>query len=268
MIDLKIAIPILYKQIIIAIILLVVFISLLPGCKAQNAILATDDFETDTLNKIWTNDKFIPGALNMQSHHVRTGKKAATLTLHQGDQIDQEKGTKFERAELIESKILNSSENLNYEYSFSLFLPDNFPNVPTRLVIAQWKQKCSLGDCVPNNPLIAVRYVSGELFITLQTGIESERVVMYKISENLLNKWNDFKFQIRFSEKQNGRLIVWLNEKKVVNFSGMTAYPIANSTGYKDPKVFYFKFGLYRDTMPQPMTIGIDNYKKSQLQKL
>ena len=34
---------------------------------------------------------------------------------------------------------------------------------------------------------------------------------------------------------------------------------------YRDPSRFYFKMGLYRDVMPQPMTVYIDEYSKRQM---
>jgi hypothetical protein len=65
-----------------------------------------------------------------------------------------------------------SKEDMTYEYSFSDFIPSDFPIVPIRLVIAQWKQDCSgNAPCDNDSPVVAVRYVSGVLRITRQTGI-------------------------------------------------------------------------------------------------
>jgi hypothetical protein len=43
----------------------------------------------------------------------------------------------------------------------------------------------------------------------------------------------------------------------VVDFRGPTAYPENSTTGYRSPSLFYFKMGLYRDLMAEPMTIYI-----------
>jgi hypothetical protein len=222
-----------------------------------------DDFESDSLQSIWTKEKFIPGALEIQSIHVRSGEKAAKLTLHQGDQIDKEKGSNLERAELREPKSLMAKEDGNYSYSFSLFLPSDFPIVPTRLVIAQWKQNCQSGNCDPNNPVIALRYESGVFRITLQVG--PEKTTLYSQTESILNKWMDFRFNIRFSRNQDGRISAWMDNNEIIDYKGVTAY--SETFGYPVQGNFYFKLGLYRDQMVQPMTIYIDDYKKQQIKK-
>ena len=125
-----------------------------------------DNFETDHLSAVWDDRKFLPGALEIQSEIVRGGKGAAKITLRPGDQIPQEKGTILERAELTESEKFWSSEDVLYAYEFSIFLPLDFPFDSTRLVIAQWKQECTIDSCTPDNPLIAIRYVADRLYIT------------------------------------------------------------------------------------------------------
>lgn len=246
-----------------SIILIVVLLSL-TSCKPNRLPDINDNFESDSLNKIWSNDKFIPGALSFQSKYIRSGNKAAMIIIRQGDQIDEEKGTILERAELKESKKLFSRENTNYAYSFSIFLPPDFPIAPTRLVIAQWKQDCQSGDCNPNNPVIALRYASGEFFVTLQVG--PNKTTLYSQKESIINQWLDFKFHIRFSRNRDGGIKAWLNDKQIIDFEGVTAY--SQTFGYPMPGNFYFKIGLYRDQMLQPMTIYIDDYMKHHISKL
>lgn len=233
-------------------------------CRSDRMTNIHDNFESDSLSKIWSNDKFVSGGLKIQSKYTRSGYRAAMLTLNQGDQIDKEIGTINERAELKESKKLFSSENSNYSYSFSIFLPPDFPLVPTRLVIAQWKQDCEYGDCDPNSPVIALRYQSGQFLVNIQVG--PDRTTLYTQTDSILNKWLDFKFNIRFSRKPDGIIKAWLNDKPIIDYEGVTAY--SQDFGYPFPGVFYFKIGLYRNTMVQPMTIYIDDYKKQSIPKL
>jgi len=54
-----------------------------------------------------------------------------------------------------------------------------------------------------------------------------------------------------------------LNEKQGNNFKGITCY--ASIKGYPGKSHFYFKTGLYRDVMSQPMTIYIDEYRKKEI---
>ena len=224
-----------------------------------------DGFETKTLSKVWDTSRFEPGAVMMQSEIVRSGHGAAKITVRAHDIY--EAGTKgnlpTERAELMEARELVSKEGGNYEYSFSMFIPADFPIVPTRLVIAQWKQYCPSGDCLYDNPVIAVRYVSGVLRITHKIG--AKEATLYRTEAELRNRWLDFKFQIRFSADPEGRIKAWLDNKQIVDYAGANAYPEDKQTGFAAPGWFFFKMGLYRDPMAQPMTIYIDEYRKKGL---
>jgi len=154
-----------------------------------------------------------------------------------------------------------SAEYRDYSYSFSVLLPADFPVVPTRLVIAQWKQNCQSGNCDPDNPVIALRYESGEFRITLQNS--PHKITLFSQKENILGRWMDFKFNIRFSRGQDGRIRVWKDDKEIIDYQGVTAYN--QKFGYPEPGNFYFKIGLYRDKMVEPMTIYIDGYQKNEI---
>jgi len=239
----------------------IIFILLGPACKEQNFPKISDGFESKKLSNIWRSDKFIPGDLEIQSNIVKSGKYAAKLTLHPGDQIDDEKGTILERAEIMEARKFISVEDRLYAYKFSLFLPAEFPVDSTRLVIAQWKQDCKSGKCDPGNPIIAFRFSSGKLDITLQTG--PEKTVLYSLPNDIRNQWLDFKFTIRFSRQQNGLIKAYLNNQKIIDYSGITAY--IKKYGYPFPGRFYFKTGLYRDKVDKTMVIYVDDFEKYQI---
>lgn len=242
--------------------MLLVLLAAMFSCKSTVGIY--DDFEAPVLNKIWTNDRMVEGAFKTQSKIVRSGHSAAMITLKSGD-VYQEgvgKSKDTERDELREAKKLSSIEGKMYEYRFSLFLPDSFPIVSTRLVIAQWKQRCEGNDsCSNDSPVIAIRYVSGKLSVTLQS--DTARKTIFKTTEEVRNRWLDFKFKIRFSRLRDGQIHAWLNEKQIVNYAGPTCY--SSKKGYPAKSTFYFKMGLYRDLMPEPMTIYVDEYRKVEL---
>jgi len=225
-----------------------------------------DGFETSSLSKVWDTDRFVPGAVEMQTNIVRAGRGAAKITLRARDTFEAgiNGGKDSERDELLEARKLTSRENAAYEYSFSMFIPTNFPIVPVRLVIAQWEQDCPEGgNCQDDSPVVAVRYVSGVLKITHQTG--PHQTTLFETKEELRGRWLDFRFQMRFSTNENGRVMAWLNDKPVVDYTGVNAYPENATTSYPSPSRFYFKMGLYRDLMAQPMTIFIDEYRKKEL---
>jgi polysaccharide lyase-like protein len=225
-----------------------------------------DSFETPKLSRIWETDKFEPGAVTMQSQIVRAGHGAAKVVLHSRDRFEAgvDGDADSERAELTEASKLVSKEDETYEYSFSMFIPLDFPIVPIRLVIAQWKQACEgHPQCGNASPVVALRYTSGTLQITHQIG--PHRKPLFETREDLRGKWTDFRFRIRFTPRENGLLQAWLNGRPAVDYRGVNAYAEDAATGYPNPSLFYFKMGLYRDVMPEPMTLYIDEYKKTQL---
>ena len=82
---------------------------------------------------------------------------------------------------------------------------------------------------------------------------------------DLRGQWSDYRFIIRFSPGPSGLIQGWRNGEQVVNYHGPTAYEENEQTGYDRPSAFYFKMGLYRDLMPEPMTIYLDEYRKREL---
>jgi hypothetical protein len=218
-----------------------------------------DGFEAATVGRDWDTRKLPPGTFAFQRTVVRAGAQALQLTVREGDQVPEERGSILERAEMEEAKRLEAVVGATYEYAFSLYLPKDFPVVATRLVIAQWKQRCAAETCTPDNPTIAVRYSSGELLVTHQT--DAERRTLYRTTEELRNRWLDFRFRIRFSRQPDGLIAAWLDDKPIVHHTGLNAYP--DGSGYEDR--FYFKVGLYRDRMPEPMTMYVDEYRKTRV---
>lgn len=233
----------------------------LAGCADRSRTAVFDGFESESLADHWETKRFLPGAVQIQSRVVRAGKRAAGITLRAGDQIPQERGTKLERAELQEPRSLWAREGSSARYSFSLFLPADFPVTPTRLVIAQWKLNCPRDACTPDNPVIAVRYQSGELSINKQVSERQE--ILYRTRDDIRGRWLDFTFEIAFSRASNGRIRAWIGDSMAIDHQGATAYPKAG--GYTGSGRFYFKVGLYRDRMPQPMTVYLDEYRKQPL---
>ncbi|MGP8260458.1 MAG: polysaccharide lyase [Acidobacteriaceae bacterium] len=251
--------------------LIPVFATLLvlsTGCRrSATPINVYDGFDGPKLSPLWETTRVAPGAVQMQSELVRAGRGAVRITLRPRDVfepgVDGDADT--ERDELLEETKFNSRENVAYEYSWSMYLPADFPIVPVRLVVAQWKQDCTgTAPCSNDSPLLAVRYIDGVLSIT-QTFGRSEKTVLYEEKRDLRGRWLDLRFQVRFTPQANGFVRAWLDGKQVVDFTGVTANAENAATGYPAPSYYYFKMGLYRDIMPQPMTIYLDEYRKKQL---
>jgi hypothetical protein len=203
----------------------------------------------------------------MQSKLVRAGKQAVAITVHSNDKFEagQNGNKNSERDELREANELISRENVPYEFSFSMFFPTDFPIVPVRLVIAQWKQYCLEGvtACDDQSPVLALRYIGGELLITQD--IEHKHIILFRQKTEFRARWLDFRIRAVFTPRSDGRETVWLDGKQIVDYTGITADQEGPEFGYSSPGRFYFKMGLYRDVMKEPMTVYIDEYSKSEL---
>jgi hypothetical protein len=224
-----------------------------------------DGFETQKLSPIWSTKRLVLNSMKLQHEIVRKGKTALEITIHPMDRFAPatEEGNASERDEISEADNLLSVENHTYSYQFSIFLPKTFPIVTTRLVLAQWKQECPVEPCSPNNPVVALRYVNGDLYITAQS--DEKKKTIFSSREEFRGKWLDFRFEIRFSRDDTGFVKVNLDKKEVANFKGPTAFP--EKGNYPKPSLFYFKMGLYRDLMKEPMSVFIDEYKKTEIGK-
>jgi hypothetical protein len=231
-----------------------------------------DGFESAALSNLWETSRFAPGAVEMESAVVRAGQGAVKITVRPHDKFEAGPGgdADSERDELLEARRLVSRQNTGYEFSFSMFFPKDFPIVPTRLVIAQWKQYChgllehAVAPCSDDSPVLALRYIGGELRITQD--IDRKLVMLYRQKGEFRGKWLDFRVQARFTPHPDGRVKVWLDGKPLVDYTGVTADDENATTGYANPSYFYFKMGLYRDLMTEPMTVYIDEYRKRQLE--
>lgn len=227
-----------------------------------------DGFETPALSNLWETSRFTPGAIEMQSAIVRAGHGAVRITVHSRDTFEagQNGDADSERDELLEARALTAREATPYEFSWSMYFPPDFPIVPVRLVVAQWKQYCRSDTnpvCSDDSPVLAVRYIGGVLRITQD--LAHKLTVLYEVKTDLRSRWLDLRFRVRFTPSTDGRIQAFLDGKQVVDFHGVTANAEDTATGYTSPGYYFFKMGLYRNVMSQPMTIYLDEYRKRQL---
>ncbi|GEM_PF-2689061 len=215
-----------------------------------NSMMQTlfDDFESSSIASFWLpgdygSGLYVSGAIKVSTNYARTGSNSVQITIHQGDiERPGDAGTRVERDELDSGHFpLRGREAW---YGFSFLIPENFPILDNRLVISSCKQS----DV--SRPLTAQRFRNGKHTLTVESqGLKKE----YRLPPLPLGKWVDMIYHARYSAEQDGIFQVWMNGKQVVSYSG----PLAD----RDAKnAFYHKIGLYRDCIPEPMTIYFDNY--------
>jgi hypothetical protein len=238
-----------------------------PMPSDANSINVYDGFESPSLGNIWDRSRFVPDAIVMEKQVVRAGEQAIAVTVRPGNMFM--KGlhgySDSERSELMEARSLVARQGDAYEYSFSMFFPADFPIVPTRLVIAQWKQYCPIGveACSDDSPVLALRYIDGTLSITQD--LNQKFITLFEKKAEFRNRWLDFRVQARFAPDQTGRVKAWLDGDPIVDYRGITADAESAASGYPATGHFYFKMGLYRNVMIVPMTVYIDEYRKRVL---
>jgi hypothetical protein len=186
-----------------------------------------DGFESSHLSRFrWTNRLYEPGAVVSEALGVRSGHRALAITVHSGDRPEaaSESGAATERDELMESWWLFSGTGPPYVYSFSIFIPSDFPQTRERLVIAQWRQLCVGSPCNPDNPILALRYEIGRLQITRND--EQGKTLLYQSNEDVRGQWLDFRFVTRWDTTRKGIIDVTLQGLAVVHYQGPTIYQL------------------------------------------
>lgn len=98
-----------------------------------------DGLEGKEIGEICSCAKFEDGTVKIQCEIARKGKSALQIEIHKGDSIEQGNATieTREREELLERKEFGPIEDELFSYAFSMYISNDFPIVPTRLVLAQ-----------------------------------------------------------------------------------------------------------------------------------
>jgi hypothetical protein len=226
-----------------------------------------DGFESPYLSHLrWSTGRFEPGAVVSEESVVRSGRRALEITVRSGDRPEaaSESGAATERDELMESWWLFSRTGRTYVYSFSLYLPNDFPQTPERLVIAQWRQLCEGSPCVPDNPILALRYENGRLQVTRND--EQGKMLLYQGDGDVRGRWLNFRFITKWDATKRGTVDATLDGRGIVHYEGSTIYQ--PGPGHPRHAPVYFKTGLYRDALQEPpWTMYVDEYRKDECDK-
>ena len=165
-------------------------------------------------------------------HPVRAGKKSIRFEARAGDcgvtpewsDCDRDR----ERHELS-GKRMSGGE---WWYAWSIFLPKDFINIyPAKLALGQFHQE--KGHVVWM--FQKQGYTSGGYWIA-NACVLPETLDRILTQDEMIEKWNDFLVNVKWSKKENGFFKVWLNNKLVYDYKGAT----------KTKEKTYFKFGIYR----------------------
>lgn len=207
-----------------------------------------DDFGQGLNTDIWSTKRIEPGRWSFCQIE---GRDAVKIELHKGDkQATDKRGVITERSELSENPETLISLGTNIWYAFLFYLPEDFPIVDNRLVIAQWKQYTPQ----PESPFFSFRYSGGELMAKVAVETEEHRV-KFREKKEWRGKWHDVLVNYLLTEKQEGFAKAWIDKKEFANYQGKLGFtPNAPLT--------YFKMGLYRDQIDLPQTIYFSHFRR------
>jgi hypothetical protein len=95
----------------------------------------------------------------------------------------------------------------------------------------------------------------GTFSITRQDGLT--RVVCFEERREILGRWLDLAYHVRFSPTSAGFLEAWMDGRQVVSYRGPLGYPDGG-------RRVHFHIGLYRDHLPMPMTVLIRHFRRGE----
>lgn len=231
---------------------LVVLLITLTACRSADWSYQ-DSFEGNRINPYWTRTWWSRDG-GIEDGVVLEGAQALRVVVQAGDnRLFGSSGQATERSELNERHRHPLGQDV--WYSFSVYVPLDFPIQDTRLVMGQWKQT-TIALWKKHSPAVAQRFRNGRFQITINN--DDGRQYLYEIGSAdepaLLGEWTSFVYHIRFDKGGDGRLEVWMNGEQVVDYTGQI--------GYRDDlNTSYFRLGLYRDTMDTPMTVYYDDVR-------
>lgn len=169
-------------------------------------------------------------------HPIRDGETAERFEVRPGDCGEDYEwsdcATDRERSELSESPPF-SSVGREYWYGWSLYIPENFPNVyRTKVALGQFKQE-EIG-----NPLIMFQNYSGGYWLDMdQTVGEVSGYKKLIDKSDFRGKWHDIVVHAKWCTGSDGFVKVWVNGELKAEVNGRNTY-------YNKP--IYFSYGVYR----------------------
>lgn len=142
------------------------------------------------------------------------------------------------RAEILNTKTMLSNDS-KYLMEFKTYLPSDFQIEQTenRHIFFQVHQKSSLGSPQLSLGIYRNNYRVTSSFSNTPPYKHQALVKDLDLINNDLGKWVQWSIYYRPSYSKNGEIMIWKNNKLILNFKGFCAY--------EDP-LGYLKFGIYK----------------------
>jgi len=172
---------------------------------------------------------------------VRAGSKSLRFEIRAGDcyvvKTWNDCETRRERHELHGKKLFNKGE---WWHAWSIYFPKNFIEVsPVRVFMGQFHSKDKKYGDEHNPPWMffntSMENIGG-YWINNKVRVPAGYSTQLLTKEEAYGKWNDILINVKWTDKDDGFMKIWVNEKIKLDYNGPT----------KRRGAVYFKFGIYR----------------------
>lgn len=148
-----------------------------------------------------------------------------------------------ERSELSQRNKYNNVDGNTHWYSWSFYLPEDFPNVmPTKVALGQFHQ-------YHGSPVLMFQHRYDGFFIDRQFFGHTQTLTKLIEEEDLRGKWHTIVMNVKWSREKDGLIKIWVNDELKYTYEGLN---LTESSSY-------FKFGIYRSFLSRyKNTNGVD----------
>lgn len=218
----------------------VIFSVLIVQCQSQET-LKEEKFDKYDLNSISLGKQF---STNYSGRIVSDTSRDAN-----GKCLRVEMRYPDRRAELV----LKKTDQKVQRIGISIFVPLSY--IPDKLdeIITQFHG--ADGSFRKREPPISLRTRDGQYyiylyFLNLKSGIKEKKIIHIGAVEN--DRWEDWAWKVSFSGDTDGRIELWKNKTKVLDYHGPNCYR-------DEVKFPYFKFGIYKPLWKTTLKTEIKN---------
>lgn len=189
---------------------------------------------------IFGESQLINGVLyNVQSaekpHSIEVEGKKYRFAVYEGEAREGKDEGK-ERAELSQGEDKAVPYGVSNETSFAFRISASSTWVDIVSVNGQFHA----GAGSPNLSMRIPSYNKMKFILRYGNSVNYSQKTLYSTSNFKPGVWYYIVIKAVFTPKTNGRIEIWINGSKKVNYTGITGYTDCSST--------YFKFGIYRST--------------------
>ena len=198
-----------------------------------------------------------PWSIQVVADNVRAGKQALRFEVREGDAYVSPRKTSY-RSELSAREVFRATMGKEYWYGFSMYMPTDFPDHDNRLVIGQWHATEDIGD-IKLSPVLSQRYKEGRFYVQICFSPEKvqrsdgTKKTLYSTHSFKKGVWHDFVYHVKWSYRDDGFVEMWWNGDQVIGYKG----PV----GYNDDEGPFFKYGIYRDDVPETYVMYFDEFR-------